>query len=310
VFPGAQPPAYRTVARLSRVWDFRDPAQDKDDPSTWTWTRNNTLVALDFHRHKDGMGLARFDDILLTQAALEEDWIPSANICDEDIGGEPRYTCSGIYELPNANPADVLNEIMKGCDGQPYERSDGAIGWRVGKTVAPVVHLTDDDIEAYDGMVRGENVFLACNEVTATYTSPDHDYQQIEAQAWRDEADISARGQVLTQPIELPWVTSHSQARRLMKIAFHRFNAELRGTLIVNMAGLLARNQRFITVTCAELNIAAQTFEIVSFDPIVGDFVGARIGVVSFDQAAYDWDPETEAGTPQPVPPGVMGDDA
>ncbi|TIX61477.1 MAG: hypothetical protein E5V25_24025, partial [Mesorhizobium sp.] len=45
-FPKAFPygkPALSVVAELSLCWDFRDPLQDPEDPSTWTFTKNPAL---------------------------------------------------------------------------------------------------------------------------------------------------------------------------------------------------------------------------------------------------------------------------
>ncbi|MDB6085549.1 MAG: hypothetical protein JWN43_3430, partial [Gammaproteobacteria bacterium] len=83
VYPGGSPPIYRGIIKASKVWDPRDPAQNKDNRDTWLWTENPVLIALDYHRHADGMGLAVFDSVFFTSAALAEDWNQAANFCDE-----------------------------------------------------------------------------------------------------------------------------------------------------------------------------------------------------------------------------------
>ena len=301
VFPGGQPPALRTVLRASRVWDPRNGSQNKDDPATWTWTANPVLIALDYHRHGDGMSLAHLDSELFTPAAFAEDWIPAANICDEAIalaagGTEPRYSASGGYELPNAAPKDVLGAIFAACDGQTYQRGDGAIGIRVGKTVAPGITIGGDHILGYDGFRKGDNAFTAVNEIAAQYTSPGHDYQTADAMAWRNEADISERGQVLTTNLQLYWVTSHSQARRLMKIAMVRANPEWQGRIVTDLYGLNAYNERFVRLVIDELEID-DSFEILDFSIDTGAGT-CTITVSAFDQAAYDWDATLEEGNP------------
>jgi hypothetical protein len=307
VYPGAQPPVMRFVLRASKVWDPRDTGQNKDDPATWSWQANPVLIALDYHRHADGMRLAHLDDVLFTAEALAEDWIPAANICDEAIalaagGTEPRYRASGGYDLPTAAPKDVLGAIFAACDGQVYQRADGAIGVRVGKTVAPTVTIGSDHILAYDGFRKGGNAFTAVNEITAQYTSPPNDYQTSDAAAWRDEADISERGQVLSSNIQIYWVTSHSQARRLMKIEMHRRNPEWSGRIVTDLYGLNAYNERFINMQIEELGIDG-TFEVTSFEIDTGAGTCA-IGVSAFDQAAYDWATAEESEPPAIGEPG------
>jgi hypothetical protein len=304
VYTGGQPPVVRAVLRASKVWDPRDGGQDKDNPATWTWTTNPVLIALDYHRHADGMRLAHLDGVLFTTAALTDDWIPAANICDEAValaagGTEPRYSASGGYDLPAAAPKDVLGAVFATCDGQAYQRADGAIGVRVGKTVAPSVTIGNDHILGYDGFRKGDNAFVAVNEITAQYTSPPNDYQTSDATAWRDEADISERGQVLSTNLNLYWVTSHSQARRLMKIEMHRRNPEWSGRIVTNLYGLNAYNERFINLAIDELGID-DTFEIASFEIDTGAGTCA-IGVSAFDQSAYDWS-TGEEGSPPAIP--------
>ncbi len=308
VYPGGLPPPYRAVVRASKVWDPREVGQDKDDPATWTWTRNPVLIALDYHRHADGMGLAAFDATLFTSDALTEDWIPAANICDETVGGIARYTCSGGYSLPNDEPASVLGAIFATCDGLTYQRRDGAIGIRVGKTVSPTVTIDDDHILGYEGFRKGDNVFQVCNEVTAKYTSPTHDYQETDAEPWRDEDDITDRGQVLSKALSLLWVTEHSQVRRLMKLYHARCNPEWTGRIVTDMAGMAALSERYLHIVITELGID-DDFEVVGPPEVKvsNEAVICTIGVASLDQSAFDWDEATEAGDPPPVPAGVMG---
>lgn len=308
-FPGGLVPPYRAVLRASKVWDPRAGGQNKDDPATWTWSDNPVLIALDYHRHADGMGLGAFDATYLTAAALTEDWIPAANICDEVIGGQPRYSCWGSYLLPNDAPAGTLAAILVTCDGQTYQRADGAIGIRVGKTIAPTVAIEDANILGYDGFVHGDNVFRVCNEVTAKYTDPALDYQEADADPWRDEDDITARGAVLTKDIPLLWVPRHRQARRLMKLEHARCNPRWRGTILTDMAGMAAHNERYIALTIEELGIIAQSFEIVAPPETIISQAGVqvKIAVASLDQSALDFDTATADGTPPAVPPNVQG---
>ena len=305
VFPGAQPPALRVVIRASRVWDPRQPGQDKDNAASWTFSANPVLIALDYHRHADAMSLAHLDDVLFTPAAIAEDWIPAANICEEAVplkagGTEPRYLASGGYDLPNSAPKDVLGAIFATCDGQTYQRADCAIGVRVGKTVAPSVVIGGDHILGYDGFRKGDNAFTTVNEIGAQYTSPPNDYQTTDAMAWRDEDDISERGQVITTNLQLFWVTSHPQVRRLMKIAMHRANPEWQGRIVTDLYGLNAYNERFVRLVIDELDID-DTFEIVDFAIDTGAGT-CTIAVSGFEQAAYDWDPATEEGDPPLIP--------
>lgn len=307
VFPAGRP-VYRGVIRASKVLDPRDSDQNKDNPATWKWSENPVLHALDYHRHADAMRLAVFDDVLFTPAALAEDWIPAANICDEPVtlkagGTEPRYRCAGGYLLTQP-PKDVLPQIMATCAGQVFMRPDGAIGIRVGQPVTPSLVFGADEkhVLGYTGFRSGDDLFLAANEITAKFTSPDHDFQDTEATPWRNEADITARGQELTSEIDLSWVPSYSQARRLMKVEYHRKNPACVGQFKTDLHALNGFGEQYLTLTLSEMDVAAQEFEVKSFEINPGE--GAcSLNLSAFDStAAYAWDPATEEGDPPPIP--------
>lgn len=306
VYPGGLPPPYRAVIASSMCWDPRNANQQRNNRGSWTFTENPVLQILDFHRHPDGMGLSPMDAIYFPDSAIEESWIPAANACDElmalQTGAlEARYRCAGGYDLTDA-PKDVLAAMLATCDGQLYQRRDGSIGIRVGRTVAPTVIIRDEHILSYSEFRQGTPKYLNFNEVIAKFTSPKHDYQPIDANAYRDEDDIDATGQVRSQSLDLTWVPSHAQAVRLMKIAFNRLNPVWSGTIVTNLYGLNAFGERYIYLEISELDIF-QSFEIISFEiaPTGGT---CTIGVIAMDQSAFDWHPDEEGDEPA-IPAGV-----
>jgi hypothetical protein len=270
--------------------------------------RNPVLQALDYHRHRDGMGLAVMDDILFNDTVLSEDWIPSANTCDDAIalkagGTEPRYRCAGGYLLPSA-PKDVLPSIMATCQGQIFARPDGGIGIRVRKAGTPTFVFGADEkhMSGYSGFRTGDDLFLVANQITAKFTGPDYDYQDTDVTPWRNEADITARGQELTSDLDLSWVPSYSQARRLMKIEYYRKNPAWVGQFISDLYALNGFGERDLRLTLSDFDIADMDFEISSFD-IAPASATCTLGISAFDSVtACSWDPATEEGDPPPIP--------
>ena len=305
VYPGGLPPPYRAVVASTKCWDFRNPGQDRNNKLTWQFSENPVLQILDFHRHADGMGLAPQDAVYFPDSAIQEDWIPAAQACDElmtlqTLATEPRYRCAGGYDLTDP-PKDVLARMLATCDGQLYQRRDGSIGIRVGRIVAPTVTIGDEHILSYSEFRAGTPDYLNINEVTAKFTSTKHDYQSIDANAYRDEDDIDATGQVRTQSLDLSWVPSHAQAVRLMKIAFNRANPAWSGTIVTNLFGLNAFAERYIRVQISELTVD-HTFEILSFE-IAAAAGTCTLAIIAMDQSAFDWAPGEE-GEQTVVPVG------
>jgi hypothetical protein len=313
VYPGGQPPIYRADALTAKVWDPRDPTQDGSNKSTWKFSSNPVLQILDYHRVPDGMSMAALDSVFFTAAAITEDWIPAANVCDEIMinkAGTPqhRYECAGNYALSDA-PKDVLAAMFATCDGQTYQRPDGAIGIRIGRTIAPTVTLDDAHILSYDGMRRGPQASLVpINQITAKFTAASLDFQETDAEAWRDEDAIAAAGREESRDLDLHWVYLHPQARRLMKLAMHRANPEWAGRIVTDLDGVRAYNERYIHVVIAELGID-HDFEIVpgSFTIDVAAMT-CSIGISALGQKAFYWHAATEEGD-EPLPPPVSVDD-
>jgi hypothetical protein len=303
VYPGGQPPVYRTVIESTMAWDPRITS----DRTILTFTTNPVLIALDYHRHADGMGLAVYDSTFFTDTSITEDWIPAANICDEPIANKdsttsPRYRCCGGYDLASP-PKDVLASILSTCDGQTYQRGDGAIGIRVGKDVSPTITISDQNILGYEGFRSGPvNALTGVNRVTAKYTDANLDFQEAAADPWDDTVALDLAGRAEVRDLPLQWVPAHPQARRLMKLAMHRLNPQWSGRVICNLDGLRAWGERYITLQIAELGIDS-TFELTAPPEFIPASMQVVLTVASLDAAAFSWDALTEEGTAPALPP-------
>jgi hypothetical protein len=300
VFPDGYNTPVRCTCRLSRVWDPRDPEQDPGDPDTWLWSDNAALCILDYLTHPDGY-----------KRSLDDIDIPSfedfASICDDSIplaagGVEPRYRLWGIYGLTD-DPQDVLAKMRAACDAEFYQTPEGKIAIRGGIWSPPTVTITADDILGHS-MEQGNNRFSAFNELKILYTSPDHDYQTMEATSWEDLADQAERGP-LQSSLTLDMVPSPYQARRLAKIHVAKSNPAWKGSIAANLSALDALGERTIRLVLPELGID-DAFFVAGFS-IRPDLTGVEISVMSIQQAAYDWT-TAEEGTSPPIPEDTSPD--
>lgn len=290
VYPQGIPP-YRAVVAAARIFDPRDATQSADDSTTWEWADNAALVILDFLTHADGMGRAR-------SFFSEESFSEAADVCDETVllkngGSEARYRISASYDLTE-KPSDVLSRFLAACDGYLYPTADGKWGLRVGKWRAPTASIPSTAILEY-AMQQGTNALVRFNQLKLSYTDPLNDYQETEAQPWEDEGSIALYG-TTTDQLKLLEVPSPSQSRRLGKIASAKANPAWRGTVKTTLAGLAAMGEAVINLALDELEIDT-TFLVTDFQ-IAGDLSSCVLSVSALSAAAYEWDPETEEGTP------------
>lgn len=272
------------------------------------WSDNAAAIIIDYITHPDGLGLD--DSWILNEAAS---WEQAIADCAENVdlaagGTVARYSIWNTYRF-DERPADVLGRLMQACDAAIFPTPGQGLSIKVGKWEAPTVTIDDDAVLSFTEVGRGRDILSTANMVRARYTSPDHDYQETDAQPWTDDDDIAARGEFSTD-LDLFAVWNHSQARRLMKVAAHRANPTWVGTLTCNLRALPAMGERFIDVQLTELGID-ETFEILSMQMMIDSgtiLKGVQLQVQSLSEAAYDWDEVEEEGVGPAEPDIIVGD--
>lgn len=296
VYPNGAP-----VASIAARWQLcPDPRSANPlDQSGWTWTENAI-------RHLMHYMLVREEVDYASKIAPTLDyWKAAADVCDEAIplkagGTEPRWrTC--VSHKHTDTHASVKAAIMKCCDGWLGNSPEGAYIVYAGDYRAPTVDIGPDEITAFEWAGVGRDDDEAVNELVCGYVSAEHDYNSVETDAWRDEADIAERGNILSDSLD-PAVPSHGQVRRLAKRQMARVNAVHRGTVTTNAGGRAVRGQRYINLRLIEAGTTfydgpAEVTEVTR---------NMMSGGVTFSWVAADpnidaWNPETEEGEPAPV---------
>jgi hypothetical protein len=302
VFPNGVSTKYSQVQESAIVYDPRT--------GTSVYSNNAALVIRDFLTSPWGLRLSEE-----TIALADEDWIAEANVCDELVplkggGTEKRWRIGMTYSL-NERPGDVLQRMLDACDGQIFPTADGGLTLKVGRWQAPTVVLDEDTITSISGLTRGGDVLTRFNTIRIQYTSPAHDFEEVDADPWVNEDLVSLYGEV-SKDVQIFASPSHGQTRRIAKLIDRRVNPRWRATLSCNLGGLAVIGERFVTVRLPDYGID-ESFEIQGQPQFVmgeeGMIIGIQVEVISMDATAYAWDPATEEGTPPPVPDPLEDDD-
>lgn len=274
-------------------------AADPTDQSAWTFTENPIRHLMHYKMVREGL------DYATKIAPTIGYWRAASDVCDEAVtlktgGTEPRYRSCVIHKHTDKH-ADVTNAILTSCDGWIAPRADGALIVYAGKFYAPTVSIGPQHITAFDWQGVGVDDDTATNELVCSYVSAPHDYSSVETDSWRDEDDITSRGQVLSATLDMP-VPSHGQVRRLAKRKMAKVNALYRGTVRTNIDGKIVRGERFINLNLTE---AGTTF-FSGVVEIVSITLNMDSGGVTFEWIAADpnidaWNPATEEGDPAAV---------
>ncbi|WPZ24858.1 hypothetical protein UM399_11860 [Sulfitobacter pontiacus] len=218
IFPKGANTVIQMIVNGAEVFDPRTNVVGFDD--------NPALVARDFMSHPDGMRIPEihFDDDAIGTFA---------NICD--VQG---YKAAGTYSV-NDEPRNVLEAIMKTCDGQPYLTPEGKIGLMGGQYSEPDVTIGQDDILEVN-WETGVDAMTDFNVLKGIYTSPDHNFKSEEAPERRNEAllDIQAER---TETLDVPWCPDGNQMQKLMQTFEMRERPRYRVNIVTNLVGIKAR---------------------------------------------------------------------
>lgn len=246
-FPyGAPNPS--AVCDTAYLFDPRDTGHDPDDPSTWQFSRNPALAIIHFLCFSEFGFRYNYDEAILPVVA---DWKRAANVCAENVPtfvGIPikRYELGGFATTDN-NPKEVLQMMLAACDGWLCRRGDGSCLLTAGKFDPESITITDEDILGFS-LQKGIGDEDVVNRLDVQLTSEDHDWTQIECDAWDDNQDQIERGHVRETVLDLKWVQDYRRARRLAKREFYRLNEPIRGTLELRLSAINAAYTRWIYV--------------------------------------------------------------
>ncbi len=302
-FPyGAPAPSVELDGAL--CWDFRDPAQDPDDPSTWQWTRNAAIIIawhLCFNEFGFGLDYAR---ALLPVIEL---WEEEADICDEDVplaggGVEKRYPCSG-WDTTENGPKSGLNAMLATCDGHLVARGDGARILTVGKfRESRTSVLTDADIVGhqiqYDVLFDEE-----CNRLVPKFTYPETDYTTTDTDFFEDSDAQLKAGRVLADEADYRWVTRWRQARRLGKRDWQRVRQKVKGSIDVRLSGINSVYSRWVRLETPNRLPRLNGKTVENRRSVLALTKGGfTMDIVENPAGIDDWNPATDEGQQPPVP--------
>jgi hypothetical protein len=276
------------------------------DPRTggYAYTDNAAILLLDYLMHDSGYGLALSEINLQSFSDL-------ANVCDQPVAliapdpngatSEPRYRSWGSYNYSEQR-ADVLARLLAACDGEIYPDKDGLVAVRGGRWQAPTFTIDESMILGWEQFEEGDEAYATFTRIKHTYTSPWHDYQPTEGDPWDDLTSQATQGVIETEKsfVRAP---SHSQSRRLAKIAMAKGNARFRLTgLRLSPAGLPAYGEPTVRLVLPSFGIDT-TFAIMRGTlAMAGNaLTSVKLDLISLDASAYAWDPAEEGQRP-PLP--------
>lgn len=230
-------PDCEVVARVSRIFDPRDPAQNANSPATWQWLDNGILCAVHVMRSFPDLTGADFDWDFLKVEANRADVLVATK-----TGTEPRARCWGIWPSENKR-ADTMQQVLDSIGAEVVLSDAGLIRIRLIDDT-PVKELTFEDRHLQElNWKSGPEAVERPNLCRIKYYSPERGYDMGEINmagiAWARVDDEVARYGEKVFDVELPFCPSASQAQRIARRLFLQARADA-GGIKTNMAGLAA----------------------------------------------------------------------
>lgn len=247
-FPNGVPAVSATI-RGKKVFDPRN--------GTTAWSDNPALCIRDYLTSDYGLSQtsARIDDALVTIAA---------NISDQVVEGESRYSCNGAF-LTGAEPATILNNLLTSMGGLLWY---GQGKWRMKPAAwtSPTVTFTEDDLRSGISLSTRHSRRDNFNGVKGTFSGPETDWQITDYPQVSDPFFLSTdNGLVNTLDFALPFTSSSLTAQRIARIALNRNREQLTFSASFGMRGFQVQVGDFVYITNSRFGWSAKPFEVTEW---------------------------------------------
>lgn len=225
-----QQPIVAVEGPMSLVWDPRDPAQDRDDPSTWGYSDNQALAVLDMIRNENCVNAP--------DAVNVASFVVAADIADEQVpikagGTEPRYRVAGFWEADGTPPFEMI-EPANLAGMTDVAEVDGEWVITPGKYLPPEVTWSEDILHGPAvELIDERDPADMMNTAQVQFSVPERNWELQPLPDLIDPAALAAdNGERSNLPIRLEWVSHIAQAYRIgwRAIQLTRYEREVSGT--------------------------------------------------------------------------------
>lgn len=308
-YPNGRPKmAFKVRGR--KLWDPRDTSQDQADPSTWAWSNNWALCALDYLMADFGLR-AGLDEIDLPS------FIAAANISDELVemgtgespSAQARYTCDGVVDTAE-KPIDIMEDLLSAGAGA-LSYSQGKYHLFAGAYLTPTVTLTADDLAGPIEVETKPPRRTRFNAVRGTFVDPAKLYEPTDFPMRTNATyEVEDGGIQIVEDIELPFTQDAVRAQRIAEILLRKSRQGIRVKFPAKLTALPIAVYDTVALTLndtgANFGWDAKVFRVIgkTFNPEGGiELELEEDAATSWDWdegAVLDYDPAPDTNLPDP----------
>lgn len=248
VFPNGVPTVSATI-KGRKVLDTRT--------STTAWSDNPALCLNDYLTNAFGMNQAitKVDTAAISAAA---------NICDQVVDSEKRYTCNGSF-VTSFTPSQVLSDMLTSMGGLLWY-SQGK--WRVKASsyTAPTVTLDENDLRSGISLSTRHSRRSNFNTVKGKFKGAESNWQEADYPVVSDPVFVSEdNGIVNTLDFSLPFTTSSKTAQRIANIALRRNREQLTFSASFGLRAFQVEVGDFVYVNNTRFGWTNKVFEVTNW---------------------------------------------
>ena len=282
-------PAISALISGKKVYDPRTGETAFTDISGVEIGRNPALILRDYLIYS---GIA-------TTAEIDEDaFSTAANICDENVtlsGGstEKRYRCDGAY-LTQENPQDIIKSIIATMGGMIWY-SNGKWSCKAAAYTSSVLTLDEDDLRSGLEISTRNSRRDGFNKVIGLFRGEETSWQPTNyPEIKSDEFVRIDGGEESVLELDLPFVSSSSQAQRIAKIALYRNREQLKVSGSFGLRALQLSVGDIIKINNTRLGFVNKEFEVIEWTfGLNGDMaLEVVMTLQEISSAVFDWDAE------------------
>jgi len=287
------------------------------DPRTTTtyYTANAALCTAAFIMNsRYGLGYSQSQ---IDMQSLED----AADICDEVVSGEYRYTVNG-YFLSSETQETILQNLVESMQGRILFNYTGR-QWQFkpAKYYTPSLTITLDDILSDIGITTQDDRSESFNAVQGKYINPNDDYSEWDFPIVKNNVYATEDGGQKLVDVRYPLVTSPVTAQRLSKIKLERSRQGITVSFTARLKYIQLTPGDNCYLTISKYGWSAKVFEVIEVEILENGTAPNNVLVVALilrenASGVYDWNDGEEtridlaANTNLPSPfhvPGIIG---
>lgn len=247
-FPNGIPSVSATI-RGKKVFDPRT--------STTAWSDNPALCLRDYLTSEYGLNqnASKVEDTLV---------ITAANICDQTVSGEKRYTCNGSF-LTSFQPSQNISDLLSSMGGL-FWYSQGKWRMKAAYYVTPTVTLDENDLRSGISLSTRHSRRSNFNTIKGKFKGNETDWQEADYPAVSDPVFVTAdNGVVNTLDYPLPFTSSSKTAQRIANIALRRNREQLTFSASFGLKAFQIEVGDFVYINNQRFGWTNKVFEVTNW---------------------------------------------